>query len=195
MPRRARQLGKARAGGARCAARSAEMTIAKGANFARNADVRLQQNARAAAHGVSPERDSAASAARPWEQPPQRDQTNLGAQIRVAEASAPENLEGGYRTVCRHQRLDRVDRGTRSRRGPRNCRPGSQADDGRRSSLGRLRALSTGDGIFALFGAPIAHETSSAAALLAALRTQQELRRYPPVLAPKAAYRSRFELD
>jgi class 3 adenylate cyclase/tetratricopeptide (TPR) repeat protein len=37
---------------------------------------------------------------------------------------------------------------------------------------------STGDGIFALFGAPIAHEDHSQRALHAALRMQEELRRY-----------------
>jgi class 3 adenylate cyclase len=39
-------------------------------------------------------------------------------------------------------------------------------------------AQSTGDGIFALFGAPVAHEDHPQRALLAALRMQQELRRY-----------------
>jgi class 3 adenylate cyclase len=37
---------------------------------------------------------------------------------------------------------------------------------------------STGDGIFALFGAPIAHEDNSQWALLAALRLQEQLGRY-----------------
>jgi class 3 adenylate cyclase len=37
---------------------------------------------------------------------------------------------------------------------------------------------STGDGIFALFGAPVAHEDHSQRALYAALRTQDEIRRY-----------------
>jgi class 3 adenylate cyclase len=39
-------------------------------------------------------------------------------------------------------------------------------------------AQPTGDGIFALFGAPLAHEDHPQHALLAALRMQQELRRY-----------------
>ena len=39
-------------------------------------------------------------------------------------------------------------------------------------------AQSTGDGIFALFGAPIAHEDHSQRALHAALRMQEEIRRY-----------------
>ena len=37
---------------------------------------------------------------------------------------------------------------------------------------------STGDGIFALFGAPIAHEDHPQRALFAALRMQEELKRY-----------------
>ena len=37
---------------------------------------------------------------------------------------------------------------------------------------------STGDGIFALFGAPIAHEDHPQRALYAALRLQEELKRY-----------------
>ena len=39
-------------------------------------------------------------------------------------------------------------------------------------------AQSTGDGIFALFGAPVAHEDHPQRALHAALAMQQELRRY-----------------
>src|ERR1700694_1896463 len=37
---------------------------------------------------------------------------------------------------------------------------------------------STGDGIFALFGAPVAHEDHPQLALYAALRMQEELERY-----------------
>jgi class 3 adenylate cyclase len=37
---------------------------------------------------------------------------------------------------------------------------------------------STGDGIFALFGAPVAHEDHPQRALYAALRMQEELERY-----------------
>jgi class 3 adenylate cyclase len=39
-------------------------------------------------------------------------------------------------------------------------------------------AQSTGDGIFALFGAPVAHEDHPQRALYAALRIQEELKRY-----------------
>src|SRR6202023_2584805 len=37
---------------------------------------------------------------------------------------------------------------------------------------------STGDGIFALFGAPVAHEDHPQRALYAALRMQEELKKY-----------------
>ena len=46
---------------------------------------------------------------------------------------------------------------------------------------------STGDGIFALFGAPVAHEDHPQRALYAALRMQEELRRYSAKLSPTAA--------
>src|ERR1700758_5232683 len=39
-------------------------------------------------------------------------------------------------------------------------------------------AQSTGDGIFALFGAPVAHEDHPQRALYAALRMQEDMRRY-----------------
>ena len=49
-------------------------------------------------------------------------------------------------------------------------------------------AQSTGDGIFALFGAPIAHEDHPQRALHAALQMQQELRRYADVCARRARF-------
>ena len=44
---------------------------------------------------------------------------------------------------------------------------------------------STGDGIFALFGAPVAHEDHPQRALYAALRMQEELKRYSASCAPR----------
>ena len=46
-------------------------------------------------------------------------------------------------------------------------------------------AQALGDGIFALFGAPIAHEDHPQRALYAALRMQEEMRRYADTLRPK----------
>jgi class 3 adenylate cyclase len=48
----------------------------------------------------------------------------------------------------------------------------------RRKHYGGYVAQSTGDGIFALFGAPMAHEDHPQRALHAALAMQEELRRY-----------------
>jgi class 3 adenylate cyclase len=42
----------------------------------------------------------------------------------------------------------------------------------------RFSLQSTGDGIFALFGAPVAHEDHPQRALYAALRMQEDLKRY-----------------
>ncbi len=53
---------------------------------------------------------------------------------------------------------------------------------------------STGDGIFAQFGAPIAHEDHPQRALYAALRMQEELKRYSAKGLPTAAARSRGAL-
>ena len=50
---------------------------------------------------------------------------------------------------------------------------------------------STGDGIFALFGAPVAHEDHPLRALYSALRMQDQLRQYAAEFAPRAKRRSR----
>ena len=52
-------------------------------------------------------------------------------------------------------------------------------------------AQSTGDGIFALFGAPVAHEDHPQRALHAALAMQEELRRYADRLRRRARFPSR----
>ena len=49
-------------------------------------------------------------------------------------------------------------------------------------------AQALGDGIFALFGAPIAHEDHPQRALYAALRMQEEMRRYGDTAAPEQGY-------
>ncbi|MGZ6213227.1 MAG: adenylate/guanylate cyclase domain-containing protein [Candidatus Binataceae bacterium] len=48
-------------------------------------------------------------------------------------------------------------------------------------------AQSTGDGIFALFGAPIAHEDHTQRALLASLKMQEDLKRYAAKLREKGS--------
>jgi class 3 adenylate cyclase len=53
-------------------------------------------------------------------------------------------------------------------------------------------AQSTGDGIFALFGAPVAHEDHPQRALYAALRMQQSSSGTQTAFVPKAAYQFKF---
>ena len=48
-------------------------------------------------------------------------------------------------------------------------------------------AQSTGDGIFAMFGAPVAHEDHAQRALYAALRMQEDLRRYAATLRERGS--------
>jgi hypothetical protein len=66
----------------------------------------------------------------------------------------------------------------RPRGGPRDRRSGNQAYDRGGASLRRLVVQSTGDGIFALFGAPVSHEDHPQRALYTAVRMQEEMRRY-----------------
>jgi class 3 adenylate cyclase len=54
-------------------------------------------------------------------------------------------------------------------------------------------AQSTGDGIFALFGAPVAHEDHPQRALYAALRMQEELKRYSDRIRAEGRLRCRHE--
>jgi class 3 adenylate cyclase len=102
--------------------------------------------------------------------------------IRVAEAPALENLEGERKTVTAlfvdikgstelEQDLD-----------PEEAR--AIIDPALKLMIDAVRRYdgyivqSTGDGIFALFGAPVAHEDHPQRALYAALRMQEELKRY-----------------
>src|SRR5215469_3327243 len=52
-------------------------------------------------------------------------------------------------------------------------------------------AQPTGDGIFALFGAPVAHEDHPQRSLLAALRMQEELKRYTDRMRAEGRVRDR----
>ncbi len=102
--------------------------------------------------------------------------------IRVAEAPAPENLEGERKTVTAlfadikgsTEMMEDLD--------PENAR--SIIDPALKLMMDAAHRYdgyvvqSTGDGIFGLFGAPLAHEDHPQRALYAALRMQEELRRY-----------------
>ena len=100
--------------------------------------------------------------------------------IRVADTSAPENIEGERKTVTAL---------FADIKGSTELMENLDPEDARRVIDPALKLMidaahryegyvvqSTGDGIFALFGAPVAHEDHPQRALLAALRMQQEIK-------------------
>src|SRR5262249_22700174 len=109
--------------------------------------------------------------------------------VRVADASADETTEGERKTVTAlfadikgsMELMEDLD--------PEEARaivdPALKVMIDAVGHYGGYVAQSTGDGVFALFGAPVAHEDHPQRALLAALRMQQELKRY--------SYRTRAE--
>src|SRR5215469_6224107 len=103
-------------------------------------------------------------------------------QIRVAETLANENIEGERKTVT----MLFADI-----KGPMDLIEDLDPEEARAivdpalklmmeavQRFGGYVAQPTGDGIFALFGAPVAHEDHPQRALFAALRLQEEMRRY-----------------
>src|SRR5215831_1534545 len=103
-------------------------------------------------------------------------------QIRIAETSPPENLEGERKTVTALFADIKGSMDLIEDLDPEEARaivdPALKLMMEAVQHYGGYVAQSTGDGIFALFGAPIAHEDHPQRALLAALRTQEELKRY-----------------
>jgi len=104
------------------------------------------------------------------------------AQIRVADRPAAENIEGERKTVTAlfadikgsMELMEDLD--------PEEAR--AIVDPALKLMMDAVHRYdgyivqSTGDGIFALFGAPVAHEDHPQRALYAALRMQEELKRY-----------------
>src|SRR5215472_3883242 len=107
--------------------------------------------------------------------------SNDGA-IRIADTAAPEKAEGERKTVTMlfadikgsMELIEDLD--------PEEARaivdPALKLMMEAVQRYGGYVAQPTGDGIFALFGAPVAHEDHARRALLAALRMQAELKRY-----------------
>ena len=102
-------------------------------------------------------------------------------QIRVAEAAA-ENLEGERKTVTALFADIKGSTELEQDLDPEEAR--AIVDPALRLMIDAVQRYdgyivqSTGDGIFALFGAPVAHEDHPQRALYAALRMQEDLRRY-----------------
>ena len=103
-------------------------------------------------------------------------------QIRVADIPAPENLEGERKTVTALFADIKGSTELEQDLDPEEAR--AIVDPALKLMIDAVRRYdgyvvqSTGDGIFALFGAPVAHEDHPQRALYAALRMQEELRRY-----------------
>ena len=102
--------------------------------------------------------------------------------IRVAETSASENLEGERKTVTALFADIKGSTELEQDLDPEEAR--AIVDPALKLMIDAVRRYdgyivqSTGDGIFALFGAPVAHEDHPQRALYAALRMQEELKRY-----------------
>jgi class 3 adenylate cyclase/tetratricopeptide (TPR) repeat protein len=103
-------------------------------------------------------------------------------QIRIAGAPAPENLEGERKTVTALFADIRGSMDLIEDLDPEEARaivdPALKLMIEAVQRYGGYVAQSTGDGIFGLFGAPVAHEDHPQRALLAALRMQAEVKRY-----------------
>jgi class 3 adenylate cyclase len=103
-------------------------------------------------------------------------------QIRVAHASAPENLDGERKTVTMLFADIKGSMDLMEDLDPEEARaivdPALKLMMEAVHHYGGYVAQPTGDGIFALFGAPIAYEDHPQRALLVALRMQEELKWY-----------------
>src|SRR5512146_68380 len=102
--------------------------------------------------------------------------------IRVTDMSAPENLEGERKTVTALFADIKGSTELMADLDPEEAR--AIIDPALRLMIDAAHRYdgyvvqSTGDGIFALFGAPVAHEDHPQRALYAALRMQDEVKRY-----------------
>src|SRR5271169_6543840 len=102
--------------------------------------------------------------------------------IRVADTPAAENLEGERKTVTALFADIKGSTELEQDLDPEEAR--AIVDPALKLMIEAVHrydgyvARSTGDGIFALFGAPVAHEDHPQRALYAALRLQEELKRY-----------------
>ena len=102
--------------------------------------------------------------------------------IRIAETPAPENLEGERKTVTALFADIKGSTELEQDLDPEDAR--AIVDPALKLMIDAVRhydgyvVQSTGDGIFALFGAPLAHEDHPQRALYAAIRMQEDVRRY-----------------
>src|SRR5882757_3432577 len=109
--------------------------------------------------------------------------------VRVSEAPDPEKLEGERKTVTALFADIKGSTELMQDLDPEEAR--AIVDPALKQMIDAVRRYdgyvvqSTGDGIFALFGAPLAHEDHPQRALYAALRMQEAMRRYADTLRQK----------
>ena len=107
---------------------------------------------------------------------------SVEAPIRIAETHAAENIDGERKTVTALFADIKGSTELMAELDPEEAR--AIIDPALTLMIDAVRRYdgyvvqSTGDGIFALFGAPVAHEDHPQRALYAALRLQEELKRY-----------------
>src|SRR5215469_10193119 len=107
---------------------------------------------------------------------------SVEAPIRIAETHAAENIDGERKTVTALFADIKGSTELMAELDPEEAR--AIIDPALTLMIDAVHRYdgyvvqSTGDGIFALFGAPVAHEDHPQRALYAALRMQEELRRY-----------------
>jgi class 3 adenylate cyclase len=115
-------------------------------------------------------------------QPPAASKRSSDPPIRITDTPAPENIEGERKTVTALFSDIKGSTELMQDLDPEEAR--AIIDPALRIMIEAAHRYdgyvvqSTGDGIFALFGAPVAHEDHPQRALYAALRMQEELRRY-----------------
>ena len=112
---------------------------------------------------------------------PRSVKTSTHGPIRIADAGAPENIEGERKTVTALFADIKGSTELQQDLDPEESR--AIIDPALKIMIDAARRYdgyvqNTGDGIFALFGAAIAHEDHPQRAMHAALRMQQEIRRY-----------------
>ena len=97
----------------------------------------------------------------------------------ISLAAVPgRRTEAGHRSLCRHQGFDKTDRELDPEEAQKIIDPVLQVMmDAVHRYEGTVNQV-LGDGIMALFGAPLAHEDHAVRACYAALAMQEEMRRY-----------------
>src|ERR1700693_974045 len=114
--------------------------------------------------------------------PPAASKKSNDAPIRIADSSAPENIDGERKTVTALFADIKGSTELEQDLDPEEARaiidPALKLMIDAAHRYDGYIVQSTGDGIFALFGAPVAHEDHPQRALYSALRMQEEIKRY-----------------